>query len=85
MAPTEAIKKNPRLAQFLELLPKEASILIEELWEGPKAVLLALLREATQKHILVISSSSEDRLFNDLFFFSQKNIVEFPSWETLPS
>jgi transcription-repair coupling factor (superfamily II helicase) len=76
--------KSASLAHFLELIQKEPSLLIEELWEGPKAALIWLIASATGKQILVIGDSADDRLFEDLSFFPLPMLVDFPAWETLP-
>ncbi|MGC2594801.1 MAG: transcription-repair coupling factor [Rhabdochlamydiaceae bacterium] len=80
----DTLLKDPTLVQFLEIVHKEPSLLIEELWEGPKAALIWLIATATKKHILVISGSADDRLYEDLNFFPLPALVDFPSWETLP-
>src|SRR5512135_342688 len=72
------------LEAFLEIVQKEPSLLIEELWEGPKAALIYLIAKATKKHVLVISGSADDRLFDDVNYFPLSAAVDFPSWETLP-
>ena len=56
---------SPSLANFFEM--KEDSLLIEGLWDGPKAALLSLLFKAKKKNILVITSDkSENRLVDNL-------------------
>lgn len=80
----EGLLKSAILGQFLEIVQKEPSLLIEELWEGPKAALIWLIAAATNKHLLVIGDSTDDRLYEDLSFFSLPALVDFPSWETLP-
>lgn len=73
------------LAQFVSMLQAEPSLLIEGLWDGPKAALLALLFKESQKNILVITSDkSENRLVDNLDYFGVNRFFEFPSWETLP-
>lgn len=58
---------------------------MEELWDGPKAAVIALLREATQRNILVITSDkTENRLAHNLDYFDLNLFKEFPAWETLP-
>jgi transcription-repair coupling factor (superfamily II helicase) len=81
---SETLLKNTSLAHLLEVIQKEPSLLIEELWEGAKAALIWLIASAIKKNILVISSSTDDRLFEDLSFFPLPALVDFPSWETLP-
>ena len=80
----QALLKSPSLQHFSSLISQEHSLLIEQLWDAAKAALVFLIAQATQKHVLIISSGSEDRLFDDLCYFSLPLIVDFPSWETLP-
>ncbi len=75
--------KSESLNQLSSLVNTEPSLLIEELWEGPKAALIWLIANATKKNILVISGSADDRLIEDVSFFPL-SVVDFPSWETLP-
>ncbi|WP_249274824.1 transcription-repair coupling factor [Candidatus Protochlamydia amoebophila] len=62
-------------------------LLIEELWNAPKALIAALAQQVTGKHVLILTGSSQEeaRLFHDLSFFTNCPTVDFPSWETLPS
>lgn len=80
----QALLKSESLAQLIEIIRQEPSVLIEELWEGPKAALIWLIAEATKKNVLVIGGSTDDRLYEDLSFFPLSALVDFPSWETLP-
>src|SRR5271170_3352908 len=80
----ETLLKSESLEALMEIVQKEPSLLIEELWEGSKAALISLIAKATQKHILVICGSTDDRLFDDVSFFPLSNVLDFPSWETLP-
>ncbi len=75
---------SPALQAFEQFAKTESSLLIEELWDAPKAALSYLLSQATGRHVLIISSSSDDRLYEDVNTFSTSNVVDFPSWETLP-
>lgn len=58
------------------------SLLIEELWETPKALLLSRLLEKSGKNIVILTD--DNRLFDNFAFFGHEPI-EFPAWETLPS
>ncbi|MBN4066810.1 transcription-repair coupling factor [Simkania negevensis] len=70
---------------FKETVAQGDDLLVEELWDAPKAVLCAMAQEATGKHILILSGGTREcRLFDDFTFFSKENTVEFPAWETLP-
>ncbi|NGX45029.1 MAG: Transcription-repair-coupling factor, partial [Chlamydiae bacterium] len=82
---TEKLLSSPRLSELYKEAPKRHSLLIENLWDTPKAAILALLQKATQKNILVITGEKrEGRLANDLDYFDLNKTYEFPSWETLP-
>lgn len=77
--------KSPALALFRELIIKEPSLLIEGLWDAPKAALLLLATHATSTPKLVITGGGPDNfLLDDLSFFELSQALEFPAWETLP-
>lgn len=79
--------RSERLAALEHALQNRELLLIEELWNAPKALIAALAQEATGKHILILTGASQEeiRIFHDLAFFTDRPIVDFPSWETLPS
>lgn len=79
-----ALLKSVSLDQFSSLIREERSLLVEQLWDAPKAALIWLIARACHKHVLIISSGSEDSLNDDLHFFDLPNLFDFPSWETLP-
>lgn len=81
---SQSLLKSPSLEQFLKIAQEQPSLLIEELWEGAKAALIWLTAHATQKNILVISGSTDDRLYDDVCFFPLPSVIDFPAWETLP-
>ncbi len=56
-------------------------MLTENVWTSAKAYLLAERKENT---ILVISSHVDEALLGDLSYFSNRLLLDFPSWETLP-
>lgn len=83
-------KKFLQHEKFLSLqhaLQNHESILVEELWNAPKAFMISLAQQVTGKHILILTGASqeESRLFHDFAYFSERPVVEFPAWETLPS
>lgn len=80
----ETLIHHPLLQEFLDAIAQEPSILIEQLWDGPKAVLIWLLSQITNKHVLFISSGSQDSLLEDMQLFSLPYLCELPAWETLP-
>lgn len=85
------IFQNLYQSKSLQALEKAISsqedILIEELWNAPKAFLAAFAQQITGKNILILTGGSQEetRLFHDFPIFTQRPIVDFPSWETLPS
>lgn len=85
MTQTTSIFSSPSLTQFGDLAIHEPSLLIEGLWDSPKAALLLLLLERTKKQILVITSDkNENKIIDDLHYFGVPHFLEFPAWETLP-
>jgi transcription-repair coupling factor (superfamily II helicase) len=79
------LDSSPALQLFSEVIRKEPSLLIEQLWDAPKAALISLAAKATKKNVLIITGGvRENRLQGDFAYFGEKSILEFPSWETLP-
>ncbi len=64
------------------MLPSE-SIIVEGLWDAPKALLASI---AAQKRsvLLVTGGMREDRFYDNLAYFCPGVALEFPAWETLP-
>jgi transcription-repair coupling factor (superfamily II helicase) len=79
--------RSERLAVLQQALQNQDLLLIEELWNAPKALIAALAQQATGKHVLILTGASQEeiRLFHDFSLFTDRPIVDFPSWETLPS
>ncbi len=81
----EIAERSPALEAFQQALSKEPSLLVEDLWDAPKACLLHLAQKATGKNLLVISGEPrESRLLDDLPYFGFDEALNFPAWETLP-
>lgn len=78
---------SQRLADLNQALHAGDSILIEELWNAPKALISAVALQATGKHVLILTGASQEevRLFSDFPFFTERTVIDFPAWETLPS
>ncbi len=74
---------SPSLQAFSENIQKTPSLVIEHLWDTPKAILSLLAQKNTQKNILIISSQKNDRLLDNFDFFGVQ-ALDFLSWETLP-
>lgn len=81
------ILKSTKLQELSHALHGGQSVLIENLWNAPKALIAALAEEATGKHILILTGGSleEVRLFHDFAYFTKRKVLDFPAWETLPT
>lgn len=79
--------RSERLAVLQHALQNQDLLLIEELWNAPKALIAALAQQVTHKHVLILTGASQEemRLFHDFSLFTERPVVDFPSWETLPS
>lgn len=73
---------HPKLLPFQQMIEEGESIVIEGLWEVPKALLIALAQKYTAQHVVVLTHS--ERLLTDFPFFGLQPL-EYPAWETLPS
>lgn len=81
----ESFLVSQRLVDFQQRVKWGESLVIEELWESPKALLAAIAMQSFEKHIVFLTAGQkEDRLLEDLGFFFDGPLVEFPAWETLP-
>lgn len=78
---------SPKLQLLESALAAGESIVIEELWNSPKALVSAIAQQTTRKHVLILTGTGqeESRLFHDFHFFTGAQAIEFPAWETLPS
>lgn len=83
----QGILQSERMQALQLALQNQDHLLIEELWNAPKALVAALAQLATGKHVLILTGASQEeiRLFHDFSLFTDRPIVDFPSWETLPS
>lgn len=79
--------QSSHLLTLEQALRDQNTLLIEELWNSPKALVASVAQQVTGKHILILTGGSQEevRLFHDFPFFTSRPIVDFPSWETLPS
>lgn len=78
---------SKKLSALEKALRDHQSVLIEELWNSPKALVTALAVQATKKNVLIITGANQEevKLFHDFTFFTDTPVLDFPSWETLPS
>lgn len=75
------------IQQLHHALQEGESILIEELWNSPKAFIATLAQQTTGQNILILTGAGqkESKLYHDFAFFTDRPIVDFPAWETMPS
>jgi transcription-repair coupling factor (superfamily II helicase) len=78
---------SEKLVTLQQALQSGVSVLIEGLWNAPKALIAALAQQTTGKHVLILTGAGQEeaRLYHDFAFFIDRPIVDFPAWETLPS
>lgn len=81
------LANSEKLVSLEHALRDGSSILIEELWNSPKALIASLAQKATGKHILILTGASQEetRLYHDFACFTERPVIDFPAWETLPS
>lgn len=81
----ERFQQSPSFAYLQKALSSGNSLVLEGLWEVPKALLATLAVQTTGKSVLLITGGTrEDRLYDNLSYFAPHVAIEFPSWETLP-
>lgn len=78
---------HPLIAPVEEVLRQDRSLLLEGLFPSSKAAVTALAQSFTGKHLLILTSSSqeEDRLLQDFPLFTDRPVLDFPAWDTLLS
>jgi transcription-repair coupling factor (superfamily II helicase) len=81
------ISSSPALERIASRLTAGDSLLLEKLWNSPKALIAAIAAQSTGKNILILTGASieEVRLYHDFKVFSDLPVLDFPAWETLPS
>ncbi|MDR3624167.1 MAG: transcription-repair coupling factor [Chlamydiales bacterium] len=79
--------KSKKLQEFAAILKEGNDIVIEGLWDTPKALLATIARESTQKNILILTTgTTESHLIQDFaYLIEEGGLLEIPSWETLPT
>lgn len=80
------ILQSAKIQELSLALQNRQSVLIEDLWNAPKALVAALAVQATGKHVLILTGASQEevRLFHDFNYFTETPVIDFPAWETLP-
>ena len=75
------LDKIQRNASFAKILETGESLLLENLWEVPKAIIAAW---AFEKKSVVIITADADRLYDNLQTLVPGKVVEIPAWDSLP-
>jgi len=83
----DEILQSEKLRELQHALQNNESVLIEDLWNAPKALVAALAQKASGKHVLILTGASQEevRLYHDFAFFTENPVLDFPAWETLPT
>lgn len=83
----ERLLESDKLRELQHAFQDGRNVLIEHLWNAPKALIAALALKATGKHILILTGGSQEegRLYQDMSYFCNRPVVDFPAWETLPN
>lgn len=83
----QSLLTSRQLLNLEEGLRKGNSILAEELWNAPKALVAALAQQTTGKNILLLTAKAqeENKLYHDFALFTEREVIDFPAWETLPN
>lgn len=79
--------RTESIQEYEKALAKNHDVLIEGLWNAPKALIAAIASKITEKNILILTGASQEeaKLFHDFSIFTDHPVVEYPAWETLPS
>ena len=73
--------RSPSLSAFLDLLKTGQPLLLEKLWETPKALLAAAAVQKTGRSLLLLTGGTrEDALFDTLLEIAPELPLEFPAW-----
>ncbi|MBM3191925.1 MAG: transcription-repair coupling factor, partial [Chlamydiae bacterium] len=81
----EKFSKSPFLKRFRQLIKEHSSLVLEGLWDCPKALLALVASEELDRSVLILTGGErQDKLLDDLQFLSKKECLDFPAWEMLP-
>lgn len=83
----DRVFQSEKIRALQHQLQEGASLLVEGLWNSPKALITAIAQQATGKQILILTGASQEevRLYHDFAYFTSRPVLDFPAWETLPS
>ena len=82
----EKAQQSAEVDKFVRALNEKDSMIVEGLWDAPKAVLTAAAFQQRESCVLFIFSSASqcDPIYDGLVNFVPHSTLLFPSWETLP-
>ena len=79
----EAFNKSRSLAAFRAALRVGESLVVERLWEVPKALLAALFLKETGRSVIFLTCEP-DKILDNLQTLVGGRVVDLPSWQALP-
>ena len=79
--------QDPRVLTLQKALEEQKTLVIEGLWDSPKALIASWAQKITGKQVLIVTGASreESRTYHDLRYLCDSPVLDFPAWETLPS
>ena len=79
------IETHPFIQDIKKELSVSSSLLFEQLWDSPKALITLIASKYLKKNVLILTEGErQSHLMDDLSYFSSLPLFNFPSWETLP-
>lgn len=81
------ISNSKKMVDLQQSLQEGDSLVIEDLWDSPKALIASLAQVITGKNLLIITGASQEeaKLYHNFPFFTDRQVLDFPFWETLPT
>ncbi|MCB1113764.1 MAG: transcription-repair coupling factor [Chlamydiia bacterium] len=80
------MRDNEKVQSLLKVIEKGQKLVVEGLFNAPKAFLLEAIAETFKRPILVLGGKGEEeaRLYHDFAYFGSTPVIDYPAWETLP-
>jgi transcription-repair coupling factor (superfamily II helicase) len=82
----EKAQQSAEISKFVRALNEKDSMIVEGLWDAPKALLTAAAFQQRESCVLFLFSSASqcDPVYDGIVNFIPHSTLMFPSWETLP-
>ena len=79
-------QQSAEVKKFIEALETHDALMIEGLWDSPKAILTHAAFRQRDQFVLFLTrgTTQSDPIYDDLINFVPERVLLFPSWETLP-